>query len=109
MQIICEDFWTKQRHMMDIGHLHNLIRYMHDGSDFQYNLLTVNLRDSKNKRCRDRDFSRLDILRVVETETLRDQEIQRESRPRPAETEQKLSRPILFRELNLQLISTHFG
>ena len=83
MQIICQDLWTKQRHLMDIGHLisfmhdlirymHALIRYMHDSTDFQYNLLTVNLRDSKNKRCRDRDFSRLDILRVVETETLRD-------------------------------------
>ena len=100
MQIICEDLWTKQRHLMDIVHLfsfmHDLIKYMHDSTDFQYNLLTVNLRDSKNKRCRDRDFSRLDILRVVETETLRDQEIQRVSRPRPAETEQKLSRPRLF-------------
>ena len=50
---------------------------MHDSTDFQYNLFTVNLRDSKNKRCRDRDFSRLDILRVVETETLRDQEQER--------------------------------
>ena len=102
MQITCEDLWTKQRHLMDIGHLfsfmHDLIRYMHESTDFQYNLLTMNLRDSKNKRCRDRDFSRLNILRVVETETLRDQEIQRLLRPRPAETEQKLSRPRLFRE-----------
>ena len=50
---------------------------------FQHDLLTVNLRDLKNKRCRDRDFSRLDILRVAETKALRDQEIQRVSRPRP--------------------------
>ena len=87
---------------MEIGHLfrfmHDLIRNMHNSTDISYNLLTVNLRDSKNKRCRDRDCSRLDILRVVETETLRDQEIQRVSRLRPAETEQKLSRPRLFRE-----------
>ena len=102
MQIICEDLWTKQRHLMDIGHLfsfmHDLIKYMHDSTYFQYNLLTVNLRDSKNKRCRDRDFSRLDILRVVETETLQYQDIYRVSRPRLDETEQKLSRQGLFRE-----------
>ena len=55
--------------------MNDLIRYMHDSTDFPYDLLTVNLRDSKNKRCRDRDFSRLDILTVVETDTLRDQEI----------------------------------
>ena len=78
--------------------MNDLIRYMHDSTDFPYDLLTVNLRDSKNKRCRDRDFSRLDILRVVETETLRDQGISRVSRPRPDETEQKLSRPRLLRE-----------
>ena len=78
--------------------MHDLIRYMHDSTDFQYNLLTVNLRDSKNKRCRDRDFSRLDILRVVETETLRDQEIHRVLRPRPAETEEKLLRLRHFRD-----------
>ena len=47
MQIICEDLWTKQRYLIDIGHLfsfmHDLIKYMHDSTDFQYNLLTVNL------------------------------------------------------------------
>ena len=80
---------------MEIGHL---VRYMHDSADIPYDLLKVNLRDSKNERCRDRDFSRLDILIVVETETLRDEEIQRVLKPRPAETEQKLSRPRLFRE-----------
>jgi hypothetical protein len=42
---------------------------------------------SNDKRCRDRDFLRPYILRDVETVTLRDQEIWRMSRPRPAETE----------------------
>jgi len=74
MQIICEYLWTKQMDSMKIVHLfrfmHDLSRYMHGSTGFQYDLLTVNLRDSKNKRCRDRDFSRPDILRVVGTETL---------------------------------------
>ena len=75
--------------------MHDLIRYLHNNTDFQYDLLTVNLRDSKNKKCRDRDFSRLDILRVVETETFRDQGNLNGVK---TETEQKLSRPRLFRE-----------
>ena len=65
-------------------------------TDNPYDILIVNLRDSKNKRCRDRDFSRPEILRDIDTETLWDQE--RMSRPRTAETEQKLSRPRLYRE-----------
>ena len=59
--------------------MHDLIRYKQDSTDIPYNILTVNLRDSKNKRCRDRDFKRLEIFKDVETETPRDQEIQRVS------------------------------
>ena len=55
--------------------MQDLIRNMHDSTDTPKIIFTVNLRDSKNKRCREREFSRLDILRVVETETLRDKEI----------------------------------
>ena len=62
--------------------MHALIRWKQDSTDNPYNIMTVNLRDSKNKSCRDRDFSRLAILRDVETETLRDQEILRMSRLR---------------------------
>jgi hypothetical protein len=64
---------------MEIGQkflfMHDLIRYEPDSTDIPYNLSAVNLRDSKNKRCWDLDFLRLDILGVVETETLRDHEI----------------------------------
>ena len=67
-------------------------------TDNPYTILKVNLRDSKKERCQDRDFSRPEIWKGVETETLRDQEICWMSRPRPAETEQKLSRPRLFLE-----------
>ena len=45
---------------------------MHDGTYFQYNLLTVNLRDSKKKD--------------VETETFRDWKFLELSRPRLFET-----------------------
>jgi hypothetical protein len=62
----------------------------------------VNLRDSKNKRCRDRDFSRPEIFRDVETETLRDQTILRMLRPKITKTEQKLSRP----KLSVSLITS---
>ena len=49
-------------------------------------------------RCRDRDSSRLGNFIDVETETYRDWEILRLSRPRPIETGQKMSRPRLYRE-----------
>ena len=55
--------------------MHDFVRYKLDTVDISYKLLTVNLRDSKNKSCRDRDFLRLEIFRDVETETFRDQEI----------------------------------
>ena len=55
--------------------MYDWIRWKQDSTDNNNDILKVNLQDSKNKRCRDRDFSRLEILRVVETETLRDQEI----------------------------------
>jgi hypothetical protein len=45
----------------------DLIRWKQDSTGNPYNKLTVNLQDPKNKRCRDRDFSRPEIFRVVET------------------------------------------
>ena len=74
MQIICEYLQTKQIHSMEIGHLflfmHDLSWYMHDYTDIPYNVLTVNLQDSKTKD--------------VETETFQDWIFW------------ELSRPILF-------------
>ena len=55
--------------------MNDFIKKEQYSTDIPFNIMTVNLRDSKKKRCRDRDFSRLDILRDVETETLGDQEI----------------------------------
>ena len=55
--------------------INDLIRWKETSSDNPYNKLTVNLRNSKNKRCWDRDFSRPEIGRDVETETLWNQEI----------------------------------
>ena len=55
--------------------MHALIRWKQDSTDNPYNIMIVNLRDSKNKRCLDRDFSRPEIWKGVETETLQDQEI----------------------------------
>ena len=49
-------------------------------------------------RHRDRDLSRLGNFIDVETETFRDWDILRLSRPRPIETGQKMSRPRLYRE-----------
>jgi hypothetical protein len=50
--------------------MHDLVRWKQDSTEHAYNILKVNLQDSKNKSCRDRDFSRPAILRDVETETL---------------------------------------
>ena len=69
--------------------------------------MIVNLRDSKNNRCRDQDLSRPKIMRDVETETFRDQAIWWMSRPRRDETEQKLSR--LYRESRKSLILLVFA
>ena len=56
---------------------------------------TVNLQDSNNKRT--------EIWKDVEAETLQDQEIWSMLRPRPAETEQKLSRPRLVVDVNVKV------
>ena len=58
-------------------------------------------------RCRDRDSSRLKNFIDIETETYRDWEILRLSRPRPIETGQKMSRPRLYRESRWSLGELH--
>ena len=59
-------------------------------------------------RCRDRDSSRLGNFIDVETETYRDWEILRLSRPRLIETGQKMSRPRLYRESRWSLLGTEY-
>ena len=59
-------------------------------------------------RCRDRDSSRPGNFIDVETETYRDWEILRLSRPRPIETGQKMSRPRLYRESRWSLHQSYF-
>ena len=55
--------------------MNDFIKKEQESTNILFDIMTVNLRDSKNKRCQDRDFLRLEIWRDVETETLRDQEI----------------------------------
>ena len=52
----------------------DLTRWNQNTSDNSDDVLIMNLRDSKNKIGRDREFSRLEILRDMETETLQDQD-----------------------------------
>ena len=44
--------------IISFSFIHDLIRWKQESTDNPYNISTVNLRDSKNKRCWDQDFSK---------------------------------------------------
>ena len=95
MQMIFNDFLSNQNPSMEsiinFSFTPDLFRWKQNVTKNSYDILIVNQRDSKNKRCRDQDFSRTVVIRGVRTKTFQNQACAETGREDPYRCEWKFA------------------